>query len=79
MQASLMTSGNKVRDSSVDVSSGNTPHTSHAVFLPLPAKKEIVSHPVSAWNMGRTKALSRPNVAAMVWAARFFSCFLKRM
>ena len=48
---------------------------SQAVFLPLPAKKETVSQLVRAWNMGKTKALSRPSDAAMVWTAMFCGCF----
>ena len=63
------------RINSVAVSSGNTPQMSQAVFLPLPAKKKTVSQPVRAWNMGKTKALSRPNAAAMVWTAMFCRCF----
>ena len=40
-----------------------------------PAKKEAVSQPVRVWNMGKTKVLSRPNAAAMVWTAMFCRCF----
>lgn len=62
-QALSTTSGNEDRVSSVVVSSGSTPQMSQAVFLPRPAKKETVSHPVSSWNMGKPKALSQPNAA----------------
>ena len=60
-QASSTTSGNEDRVSSAAVSSGSTPQMSQAVFLPRPAKKETMSHPVRMWNMGKPKALSQPN------------------
>jgi hypothetical protein len=35
-------------------------HASNAVFLPLPLKDEVVSHPVKEWNKGKTLDLSGP-------------------
>ena len=34
------------------VTSGKAFHASQALFLPLPLKEEVVSHPEKAWNTG---------------------------
>jgi len=38
---------------------------SHAVFLPLPPKKDTVSQPVKAWNIGSATHLSGPSALAI--------------
>ena len=46
--AFLMLSCMCSRSSNAAVTSGKTFHVFHAVFLPLPANDDIVSHPVNA-------------------------------
>ncbi len=61
MHASSISSGIIISASRMGVSSAEyTFHTSHAVFFPLPLKKDTVSHPVRAWNIGNTRAFCRP-------------------
>ena len=59
-----MSSGDVFRALSTGVSSGKTPHTSHAVFLPRPRKYDTVSQPVSAWNNGIAADLAGPKDSA---------------
>ena len=40
--------------------SGNDFHASHADFLPLPKKQEVVSHPVNEWNIGSARNVLGP-------------------
>ena len=51
-------------------SSGNTAHTTHAVFFPWPRELDTVSEPVNAWNIGNACVFSSPSPAASSWAAR---------
>ena len=44
---------------SVSVSSGSDFHVDHAVSFPCPAKLDIMSQPVKAWNIGREHDISR--------------------
>ena len=49
---------------------------SHVVLLPLSPKKETVSHPVKAWNIGKAMHQSGPSTLAISCAAKnrkFFS------
>jgi len=51
---SLMQSSMRRSCSNAGVTSGKTCHVFQAVFLPLPPNDDTVSHPVKAWNTGRT-------------------------
>ena len=50
-------------------------HTDHAVRFPLPAKPDVVSHPVSASKAGNASHLTLPNCRTMRVASRYRDVF----
>ena len=60
---------------SAAVRSGNEFHIVQAVFLPYPTNPDMVSQPVSAWNIGRASDFSVPRLAAIRWAAKYQKFF----
>ena len=70
-----MSSGDVFRALSTGVSSGKTPHTSHAVFVPRPRKYDTVSQPVSAWNNGIAADLAGPKDAATACTGMLWTFF----
>ena len=58
------------------VSSGKFYHAAQAVLFPYPAKKDVVSHPVSALKMGRDFDLNGPRAFAKRCASRILWFFL---
>ena len=61
---------------SVGETSLNLFQTGHAARFPLPAKPDVVSHPVIAWKAGNTLHLSLPSFGAMWDASRYRDVFL---
>ena len=62
--------------SNVLVKSGNCYHTAQAILFPYLAKKDVVSHPVRAWKMGRDFDLNGPRAFAKRCASRILWFFL---
>ena len=61
------------------VTFGKFSQTAQAVLFPYPAKKDVVSHPVRAWEIGRRFDLVGPRAFAKRCAGRiiwFFSGFI---
>ena len=61
------------------VTSGKFSQTAQAVLFPYPAKKDVVSHPVRAWEIERRFGLVGPRAFAKRCAGRilcFFSVFI---
>ena len=58
------------------VTSGMFYHATQAVLFPYPAKKDVVSHPVRAWKMGRDFDLDETRVFAKRCASRILWFFL---
>ena len=58
IDSSLTSLGMRNSSSKASITSGNTFQISQAVFFPLPANEDTVSHPVRAWKMGRVAHLS---------------------
>jgi hypothetical protein len=56
------TGGNNSRNASV--TAGKLLQVSHADFFPYPAKQDVISQPVKAWNTGNALALLEPKAAA---------------
>ena len=54
----------------VQVTSGKFSQTAQALLFPYPAKKDVVSHPVRAWKMGRQFELVGPRAFAKRCAGR---------
>ena len=55
------------KSSNAAVTSGKTFHVFHAVFLPLPANDDVVSHPVNAWNTWRVAQILGTIAVATLW------------
>ena len=50
---------------SASVRAGNIAQVSHAVFFPLLANDDVVSHPVRAWNIGKAFDFRGPRDVAI--------------
>ena len=56
----------------VSITSGNTFHTFHAVFLSRPEKMDTVSQPVNVNHIGKTLRVSSPRLYAILCIGRYF-------
>ena len=63
--SSVSSSGANITEWKASVSLPYVFHISQAVFFPLLAKDDTVSHPVYAWNIGRTLDLTGPSERAI--------------
>ena len=59
-----MAEGARASSRNAHVTSGKFSHVVQAVLFPCPAKKDVVSHPVKAWNKGRHLDLDEPRALA---------------
>ena len=58
------------------VTSGRFYNAAQAILFPYPSKKDVVSHPVRAWKMGRDFDLNGPGAFAKRCASRILWFFL---
>ena len=56
----------------VSVTSGNTFHTFHAVFLPRPEKMDFLSQPVNVNHIGKALHVSSPTLYTILCIGRYF-------